>query len=558
MAYEVLARKWRPQIFEDVVGQEAVTKTLQNAIRSGRVAHAFLFSGGRGVGKTTTARILAKALNCQRGPLPTPCGECVSCEEIVAGGSVDVLEIDAASNTGVDNIRELRENIRYAPARDRFKIFIIDEAHMLSNAAFNALLKTLEEPPPHVKFVLATTEHHKIPPTITSRCQQYDFKAIPFRLILSHMSQIALEEGVEVSEYALHAVVSAAQGSMRDAQSTLDQMIAFSGKRVRDEDVRALLGLVEEPWVAALVSCIFERNREALLKQLQELVSYGIDAQNLSRRLVDRVRNLLVCKISGWDEDLLHLPDSEKDELIQQAEGFSELDLIRFYDLLNRTENELRWNPHPHIHLEIALVKLVELAQLPEVEEVIDQLQSGSTRLESPQKKGSAPFREVKPQRTGSLFQEESVREPENTGKSEEAAAPGEPLEADRNPVLSQLFRVVQLEAIRLYSSLQYACRTEFENGKLSIVFPASEQIHYEVLHEAASMDRLRQLCAKITDSAAEIEVELLEATRFEEGPGDPTQDPQVQAFIEKFPGKVIVEKGEEVGEEGLESQEHE
>ena len=556
MAYEVLARKWRPQIFEDVVGQESVTKTLQNAIRSGRVAHAFLFSGGRGVGKTTTARILAKALNCQKGPVPTPCGECVSCEEIASGSSVDVLEIDAASNTGVDNIRELRESVRYAPARDRFKIFIIDEVHMLSNAAFNALLKTLEEPPPHVKFVLATTEHHKIPPTITSRCQQYDFKAIPFRLILSHLGHIAGKEGVEVSEYTLHAVVSTAQGSMRDAQSTLDQIIAFSGKKVRDEDVRTLLGVVEEQWVGALVKCIFERNRDALLRQLRELVSYGIDAENLCKRLVDRVRNLLVCKVSGWDEDLLHLPTSEKEELIQQAEGFSELDLIRFYDLLNRTENELRWNPHPHIHLEMALVKLVELAQLPEVEEVIGQLQSGSVRLKSPEV--STPFKEVKPQRTGSLFQKELVREPVKIEKKKAATPSGELLEANQNQVLSQLFRSVQMEAIRLYSSLQYACRTEFENGKLSIVFSASEQIHYEVIREVESMNRLRQLCAKITESSAEIDVTLLEATRFEESPGDPTQDHQVQAFIEKFPGKVIVEKGEETGEEGSEINEHE
>src|SRR5262245_13187627 len=245
MAYLVSARRWRPQTFEDLIGQEHVARTLGNAIRSDRVAHAFLFTGVRGVGKTTAARILAKALNCERGPTPTPCNVCVNCLEITAGNAVDVLEIDGASNTGVDDVREIIDNVRYQPAKSRFKIYIIDEVHMLSTSAFNALLKTLEEPPPHVKFIFATTDPHKVPHTIHSRCQRYDFKRIPLRLIVERLAHIVRSDGIEVSERALFLVAREAEGSMRDAQSMLDQVIAFAGKKVRDEDVADALGLAD-------------------------------------------------------------------------------------------------------------------------------------------------------------------------------------------------------------------------------------------------------------------------------------------------------------------------
>jgi len=244
MQYQVLARKWRPRNFHELVGQEYVSRTLLNALQSGRVAHAFLFSGPRGSGKTTTARILAKALNCYGGNAGEPCSSCVACTEIAAGNCMDVLEIDAASNRGIDEIRELKEKARYNPARDKHKIFIIDEVHMLTPEAFNALLKTLEEPPPHVVFILATTEYHKIPATILSRCQQYSFKLIQYPLILARLREIAEAEGIQISNSALEQVVFSSGGSMRDAMSALDQVIAFSGNEVRDEDVTTLLGLV--------------------------------------------------------------------------------------------------------------------------------------------------------------------------------------------------------------------------------------------------------------------------------------------------------------------------
>ena len=540
MTYQVLARKWRPQTFEEVVGQETVTKTLQNAIKSERIAHAFLFSGVRGVGKTTTARILAKALNCHEGPTPSPCGECVSCREITQANSIDVLEIDAASNTGVDNMRDLRESARYGTARDRFKIFIIDEAHMLSNAAFNALLKTLEEPPPHVKFILATTEYPKIPVTIASRCQQYDFKPIPFLLILERLKLLSQEEGIKISEDSLRAIVSVAEGSMRDAQSALDQIIAFGGKQIPDEAVRVLLGVVDERAILSLVDAVLERDAKILVEQVQELVNSGVVPRNFCRKLIHHVRNLMVCRVTGWDERLLNLPDTAKDEILKQSEQFSELDLIRFYDLLNRAENDLRWNSHPWVHLEMTLMKLIELTRLPSLEDVIAQLQLGKKFGKSLPKGGSAPSGDPK------TLSPAASKRPQSKDKKSSRVAPPEAEKTEgeeavpENQVITHLLSAVQTESIRLYSSLQHASRTTLENGKLLISFPQSEAFHQGEVLRSDHQGLLSRLCAKIVGSVPKIEVQLEKPPK--EQP-DPKEDPRVKTFMETFPGKVIVEK---------------
>jgi len=284
MSYLVLARKWRPQTFDEIVGQEHIARTLSNALRSGKVAHAFLFTGLRGVGKTTAARILAKALNCEKGPTPTPCNACVNCQEITAGNAVDVLEIDGASNTGVDDVREIIENVRYQPAKSRFKIYIIDEVHMLSTSAFNALLKTLEEPPPHVKFIFATTDPHKVPHTIHSRCQRYDFKRIPLRLIADRLAHITRSEGVTISDRVLFLIAREGEGSMRDAQSLLDQVIAFAGKTVRDEDVGTALGLADRKVLYAVAEAIVERNPATLTGAEGCSAGYGTGDEGPDRR----------------------------------------------------------------------------------------------------------------------------------------------------------------------------------------------------------------------------------------------------------------------------------
>ena len=394
MQYQVLARKWRPRNFQEIVGQEHVSRTLVNALRSGRVAHAFLFSGPRGSGKTTTARILAKALNCHAGKPGDPCGECAACMEIAAGNCMDVLEIDAASNTGVDNVRGLIEQVQYNPARDRNKIFIIDEVHMLSNAAFNALLKTLEEPPAHVVFIMATTEYHKIPATILSRCQQYSFKLIKFPLILDRLRFIAKEEKINISTSALEQVTFSSGGSMRDAMSALDQVIAFSGETVLDEDVTMLLGLVEPAVLAGTVRAIAGSDVEALLKIVADLVEAGQDLQNFCRRLLGQFRNLMVLKAGVADPALLGVPASLVPDLRAQADLFTREDLLRLFEAFLKIEGDLRYTGQTRFELEMGLIELSHVTRMRSLEDLIEEFQGelpensppgGQPRLSNPQ-----------------------------------------------------------------------------------------------------------------------------------------------------------------------------
>ncbi len=546
MSYVVLARKWRPQTFDEVAGQETVTRALRNAIRSGRIAHAFLFSGVRGVGKTTTARILAKALNCEQGPTEEPCSKCVPCTEIAAANSLDVLEIDAASNTGVDNIRELRESARYTPARDRFKIYIIDEVHMLSNAAFNALLKTLEEPPPHVKFVLATTEHAKIPVTITSRCQQYDLKPIPFALILEHLKRICGSEEIEISDYGLRAVSSAAKGSMRDGQSILEQIISLSGKQVSDEDVRVLLGVVDEKLVAGLVDSIQDRDAPALLQRMQDAVESGVDPRKLADRMLAHVRNLMVFQVSGWEERLLQLPDSQQEVVTRQAGAFSTPDLIRFFDLLTRCEGEMRWHPNPGLHLEMAFMKLIELAGLPRLESVLEQLESG--RLQAGARNPE------KPPENQDLFASRSTS-PRSKGTVKPPPAPARPVssatpeparsEPEQHPqgFRERLLTAVQDRAPGLHSTLLLSTESQVQDGNLIVVFPASERLIASVVQNNAQL--LGEISEQLTGSPCKLQIRLegAKSAGKDKEEDDPMENPKVKAFLKRFPGKVIVER---------------
>jgi DNA polymerase-3 subunit gamma/tau len=563
MSYQVLARKWRPQTFEEVTGQETVTKTLQNAIRSGRIAHAFLFSGVRGVGKTTTARILAKALNCHQGPTPTPCGQCVSCVEIANANSVDVLEIDAASNRRIDDVRELRESVRYGTARDRFKIFIIDEVHMLTNEAFNALLKTLEEPPPHVKLILATTERHKIPVTITSRCQQYDFKPIPFALIFERLRLVAREEGIEISDYGLRAITAASQGSMRDAQSTLDRVIAFSGQTVTDQDVQSLLGVVDDRLVSAAFEAILEADRAGLIRQTQELALQGIEPLGFCRKLVEHVRNLMICKVAGWDEGLLNLPDAQKETFLGQAQRASEVDLIRYYDLLNRAEADLRWHPHPAIHLEMTLVKMVELARLPRLEEVLGQMEAGASggapaeraprpvQQPTPGGRQSGAGAAVTPAKTAARVAPlRTPAEPNRLAPSEKprAPAPGPVPEvdapmttplADPSDPIQHLLVALQRENHQLYSFVAGAEEKSMKSGDLELKFSGGTLAR--LVNEPDNLQFLSSLWSKISGAPGRVSV----VTNPEAAPArpDPVQDPGVRSFMEKFPGKIVVQR---------------
>jgi DNA polymerase III subunit gamma/tau len=382
MKYQVIARKFRPQVFEDVVGQKPIIQTLQNAIQLDRIGHAYLFSGPRGVGKTTTARLLAKGLNCVEGPTITPCNTCPSCLEIASGQCLDVLEIDAASNTGVDNIRELRENARYAPSRDRFKIFIIDEVHMLSTSAFNALLKILEEPPSHVVFIMATTERHKLPATILSRCQQFVFRTISAAEIQAHLRSITDRENVKIDDRALAYVVRASEGSMRDAQSLLDQIISFSGQVVVDEDVRDVLGFVPGEILDNTVEGLAAHDSRTLLSNIEIVVEQGLNIHQYVRELIGRIRDLLLMRLD-LDAKVLGSAE-EKSALKQRAADFSEQDLIRYFDMLLRMENDLRFTSQPRFHLEVGFIKLAKVGHIRDIEEVLNDLRQGTPPATTP------------------------------------------------------------------------------------------------------------------------------------------------------------------------------
>ncbi len=381
MSYLVLARKWRPQLFDDLVGQEHVSQTLKNAITTDRVHHAFLFTGARGVGKTSAARIFAKALNCQQGVTTTPCGTCSSCIEVTSGQGIDVLEIDGASHNGVDDIRELREAVRYLPSQGRYKIIIIDEVHMLTNSAFNALLKTLEEPPAHVKFIFATTEPHKIPLTILSRCQRFDFKKIGIAPLQARLRYIVEREGVAVSDAGLAAIARHGGGSMRDALSALDQIIACCGNSVDDEALQQLLGQVSNRLLLATVAAVFGRNPKELLVQIEQVDVLGHSFRQFCQQLVALIRDLVIVKVVDSPGDLLDVSEGELEDLRRLAEPRDLDDLQRVLAFLLRTEAELATASFPRLTMEVALIRLATLPSGIDVTTMIQRLESLEKRL---------------------------------------------------------------------------------------------------------------------------------------------------------------------------------
>lgn len=384
--YQVIARKYRPQNFAELVGQEHVQKTLANAIESNRLAHGYIFSGQRGTGKTTVARILARCLNCIHGPTATPCGVCSSCVEISGGCSVDVIEIDAASNRGINEMREIRENVRYRPARDKYKVFIVDEAHQITKEAFNALLKTLEEPPEWVVFILCTTEANEIPNTIASRCQHFSFRSVDFAELIVRMKQIAEQEGIEASDEVLSVIALAGEGSVRDSLSALDQAIACCGATLSVADVRALLGMFGTDSLRAVADAVQSADGSRMLEIVAELERHGQSLQHFCRELCRYWRNLLVAKIAGRPTPLIAASPAEQAEFLQTAKNFSEEDLTRFLSLTLTTYKELQTSLQPRLHLELGLVKLVHAGRLQSIEEAIARLGSpdGSPTLSKP------------------------------------------------------------------------------------------------------------------------------------------------------------------------------
>src|SRR5579859_3780587 len=378
MSYQVIARKWRPQTFSDLVGQSHVTSTLANAIKNNRVAHAYIFSGARGVGKTTAARILAKAMNCAKGPTAEPCGECDSCKEIAAGTSLDVIEIDAASNRGIDQIRELREMVRYAPAASRSKVVLLDEAHMLTSEASNALLKTLEEPPDRVIFVMATTQPEDLADTIRSRSQHFHFRALTFVEITGRLEEIAKKEDLKIEPGALAVIARMAEGSLRDALSLLEQARAYCGDVIPDKEVRELLGVVPEDSLNELVSAIAEGSADRALGLVHTFQKDGRNLQHFCREAIRHMRNLLIARVCGEDSDLIAATADQKPALAKAAAQFSEEDLTRFFQILLQTDEDLRRKPDARVHLEMGLLRLINAKRLAPMEELLAELRSGA------------------------------------------------------------------------------------------------------------------------------------------------------------------------------------
>src|SRR5450631_1761857 len=385
MSYQVLARKYRPQKFSEVIGQEHVTRTLKNAIEQGRTAHGYIFSGHRGIGKTTVARILAMALNCRSSdkPVTEPCGICESCTEIRSGNSVDVIEIDAATNRGIDEIRELRDAVRYRPARDRFKIYILDEAHQITDAAFNALLKTLEEPPSHVVFMLATTQPEDIPQTIRSRCQHFSFRAVRFEEILGQLKDLAGREEIAADEDALALLAEAGDGSMRDALSILDQAIASSGGRLTADAVRQLVGTAPSGVLEEMMQAVAEGSSETVLRLVDKLLGDGQNPTHFAKQMVRFLRNAVVAKVAGGDSSLLQISSDERERVARVAELFSEEDLARHLQIMLRTHGELGYRQEQRFHLELGLLKMAHAQRLLPIEQLLSDAAasvSGQTR----------------------------------------------------------------------------------------------------------------------------------------------------------------------------------
>jgi DNA polymerase III subunit gamma/tau len=434
--YQVIARKYRPQTFADVVNQEHVRTTLENAISQKRIAHGYIFSGQRGTGKTTIARILARCLNCIQGPTATPCGQCASCREITAGGTVDVIEIDAASNRGINEMRELRENVRYQPVRDRYKVFIVDEAHQITNEAFNALLKTIEEPPEWVVFVLCTTEAHKIPATIASRCQHFSFRSVDFEDLIARMAWICEQEGIEAGQEALAALAAAGEGSVRDSLSALDQAIACCGSKLDAAEVRALLGAFSLESLEQVSQALLDGNSGRMLEVVDELERNGLNLQHFARELARYFRNLLVLRISAAPR-LVAASAQQREKMAAIAAQFSEEDLTRYLQLSLDLFKDLQYSLQPRFHLEIGLLRLVQAGRLLPIEEALARVSTGAPAPApptTPQRPApvtsAAPARPPTPARSGpSPFEldrakKASVHPPEPQSSGANALAP--------------------------------------------------------------------------------------------------------------------------------------
>ena len=543
--YQVLARKYRPQIFSELIGQEHVRTTIENAITQQRIAHGYIFSGQRGTGKTTVARVLARCLNCVQGPTTAPCGECSSCLEITQGNAPDVIEIDAASNRGINEMRELRENVRYRPARDRYKVFIIDEAHQITNEAFNALLKTLEEPPEWAVFVLCTTEAHKIPPTIASRCQQFSFRSVEFEKLIGRMRWICSEEGITADDEALAVLAQAGEGSVRDSLSALDQTIACCGTGLTGPAVRDLLGLYSLESLSAVTAALGQSSAESMLDIVAQLESAGKNLQHFVRELARWFRNLLVARIAGRETSLIAASSSEQERMRVTAAGFSEEDITRWLQLTLDLYSQLQYSLQPRLHLELGLLRLVHAGRIKPIEDALQDLSEEPKARPAPR-----PF---EPPQPGTVAGATPARTP---ARPLSPRAPLTPATSTAPPTTAQLSADAPLRE-QLVAALQAMNASSFTLDAVEHATIEASGSHVELTAErqhglALRSKHVEQALAQVLGKAPRIKITIGEGSEpaAQPAPAAPRDDeeilrralahPDVQRFQEVFPGSQV------------------
>jgi len=548
--YQVIARKYRPQTFADVVNQQHVKTTLENAIAQQRIAHGYIFSGQRGTGKTTIARILARCVNCiPKGPTNEPCGECASCREISEGNAPDVIEIDAASNRGINEMRELRENVRYRPVRDRYKVFIIDEAHQITSEAFNALLKTIEEPPAWVIFVLCTTEAHKIPATIASRCQHFSFRSVEFDEVVERMAWICRQEGIEADTETLAVLAQAGEGSIRDSLSALDQAIACCGTQLNAREVRALLGTFSLEALAGVTEALAASDSARMLALVDELERNGHNLQHFSRELSRYFRNLLVAKIAGSDTRLIAGSPGERARLTELASAFSEEDLTRYLQLSLDLFTDLQASLQPRFHLEIGLVKLVQAGRLTSIEEAIAGLGGASAPKEMPpQRRGEAEVKAPKPPppvRTGpSPFELDRAKkasarpEPQSIGATALAPEPAPAIVGVIDWREKLHAALMEMGMAFTADAVEHSQITESGNV-LQFVTPKELMLSMKPVDLSEAVRRVSGRMFQIKVAAGEVQRPEPVAKKQDDVSQRALENPEVQKFRELFGGEV-------------------
>jgi DNA polymerase-3 subunit gamma/tau len=546
VSYQVFARKYRPQTFDDLVGQAHVTRTLKNAVEQNRLAHAYLFVGPRGIGKTSTARILAKALNCVNGPTITPCGVCDSCKEITGGNSLDVLEIDGASNNGVEQVRELRDNVRYAPSKGHFKIYIIDEVHMLTSAAFNALLKTLEEPPPHVKFIFATTEPQKVLPTILSRCQRFDLHRIPANLIAQHLQFIAGKEKITLDPAAAHAIARGADGGLRDAESMLDQLVAFCGDKIAEPDVLSVFGFTSEQTVANFTGHILRGETPEALELLHAEAENGKDMMKLMSDLISYLRDLLVGKVKpdALADDL----NPELQQSLESQAAMIETDrLLELIDQFAAAEGRMKWAPNKRLHFEVAVIKAIQTLSQVTLNEVIENLAALRDGKSTESSARPAKITAEAPRVAEKTAAKQSKPEPAASSLAVQSKA------IDHEAVWQKVVEQIRARRPLIHGWVAGATPLGVEGHFFQLGFPSEQKMAMESLGSARTKDFLEALLKEISGQSLKVKLALKEGLpvrQVAEPPATPAKkkedsqatfkdDPLIREALEIFKGEI-------------------